>query len=112
MKVDVTDDKTRMQKVITIDHRSLLEPNFAVAIYSNVVERVSNQIAQEYLELNRSKLLAGLDIDVIKDLVNVQIASKVQKDHDLLMNSIDPMANSIPELNKNHTQRMKQIFGA
>ena len=111
MEVKTEDDNRRMQKVITIDHRSLAEPNFAITIMQNVVQRVSEQIAQEYLEINRSKILAGLDIDVIKDLVNIEVAKKVQHDHSILMNSIDPLSRSIPELNRNHSEKMRAIMG-
>lgn len=110
MKVEESDDKRTMQKVIKIDYRSIMEPNFAEIIYQSVIKKVANQIAEEYLNKNSAKILSNLDIDVITNLVNITIAKKVQEDHDILMNRIDPMARSIPSLIEDHDNKMKSIL--
>ena len=110
MKVEVSEDKSTMQKVVKIDHRSMMDPNYAVMIHQVVVEKISSRIAEEYLAKNSADIISQIDPEVITNLVKVTIAKKVQEDHDRLMSRIDPLARSIPQLNKQHNEQMQAIL--
>ena len=65
---------------------------------------------EEYLAKNSADIISQIDPEVITNLVKVTIAKKVQEDHDRLMSRIDPLARSIPDLNKQHNERMQAIL--
>jgi len=110
MKIEVINDQVRKKKIIEVDDRDLMNQKFAGEIFERTIDKISSTIAQEYLEANRTKILAGIDVDVVRDFVNVSIASKVQADHDRLMARIDPLAKSIPSLNSAHNSNMMRIL--
>jgi len=110
MKVEVTKDPIKQKVIVEIDHRDLMSQKFAGEIVNRTIQVIADSVAQEYLEKNRSKLLSGLDAEVIKDIVNIEVARRAARDHAELMGRIDPLARSIPDLNKQHNEKMKAIL--
>jgi hypothetical protein len=110
MKIEIENDNTRMQKKLTIDYRSMLDEQYCNTLLQTISNKISEQIANEYLAKHSADILSKINPEIMANLVKMTIAKKVQEDHDILMTKIDPMARSIPELNKAHNQRMKNIL--
>jgi len=104
------EDKAHMQKHITIDYRSLASAEYVHTVIQGVTNKVTSQIADEYLAEHSSDILASLDPKIIANLVKVTIAKKIQEDHDQLMSILPPDSHSMNELNKRHRNRMDSIL--